>query len=270
LSEEKGDLVKTIPWVVAAVLVSLTFHVPAFAQHDHNSSGTQRQSHDPNLTTVQVGTTTTVPAGTPASVTNSGTQTHVILNFQVPQGPQGVAGPQGATGATGPQGPQGVAGPTGPTGSTGATGPQGAQGTQGPAGLGAPSVPDFLSDPANGVTITGPFINSNVPQALEFDVKVASGNRDVCSVIGILAYTRTDSTGTTTTVNESIDLLQNQPKVLAGHTSPQIAEFFGPSDSVQNISFTPTRIIPCSAALVGGTAGNPISIGWNIAGNRNQ
>jgi hypothetical protein len=64
-----------MPWIVAAVLVLLTFHVSAFAQHDHSSTGIQRQSHDPNLTTVQVGTTTTVPAGTPASVTNSGTQT---------------------------------------------------------------------------------------------------------------------------------------------------------------------------------------------------
>ena len=39
--------------------------------------------------TVTVGSTTTVAYGTPASVSNSGTSTDVILNFTIPQGPQG-------------------------------------------------------------------------------------------------------------------------------------------------------------------------------------
>lgn len=41
--------------------------------------------------TVSVGTTTTVPYGNPATVNNSGTNTNVILDFQIPQGPQGDA-----------------------------------------------------------------------------------------------------------------------------------------------------------------------------------
>jgi hypothetical protein len=274
--------------VIAAVLFALAFQIPGFGQaHDPHDV---HESHDPHATTVQVGTTTTVPAGTPASVTDSGTPTAAVLNFRIPQGPQGVAGPQGPVGATGPQGPQGVAGPTGATGATGAqgpagpvgpqgpqgdagpagvtgpTGPQGPQGIQGPAGTGAPSIPNFLSDPANGVTIAGPLTNSNVRQAMEFDITVATGHPDVCSAIGILAYTRTDSTGTTTSVNDAIDLLQNEPKAEAGHTTPEVADYFGPADVVQNISFTPTRIIPCSASLAGGTT-NPIAGGWNIASN---
>jgi len=51
--------------------------------------------------TVQVGTTMTVPAGTPASVLNGGNANAAILNFLIPQGP---------TGATGAQGPQGLVG----------------------------------------------------------------------------------------------------------------------------------------------------------------
>lgn len=53
--------------------------------------------------TVEVGTTTTLPAGSDATVTNSGTDTEVVLNFGIPQGAKGDtgnAGPAGADGAT--------------------------------------------------------------------------------------------------------------------------------------------------------------------------
>ena len=105
--------------------------------------------------TVAAGTTTTLPAGSSASVTNSGTSSAAVFDFAIPKGPQGITGPQGpkgdkgdkgdtgATGATGPTGPQGATGPQGPkgdkgdtgaTGATGPTGPQGATGPQGPKG----------------------------------------------------------------------------------------------------------------------------------------
>src|SRR5947209_4442564 len=48
--------------------------------------------------TVGVGTTMTVPAGTPASVLNGGTSSAAILNFLIPQGPAGLTGPQGPVG----------------------------------------------------------------------------------------------------------------------------------------------------------------------------
>ena len=39
--------------------------------------------------TIQIGNVTTVPAGSSASVTNSGTETAVVLNFEIPQGSEG-------------------------------------------------------------------------------------------------------------------------------------------------------------------------------------
>jgi len=61
--------------------------------------------------TVTIGTTTTGSAGGNASVTNSGTSSEAVLNFNIPKG---------VSGATGIQGPQGQTGATGATG-TGAT-----------------------------------------------------------------------------------------------------------------------------------------------------
>ena len=58
---------------------------------------------------VNVGETTTGEPGTNASVTNSGDETNVVLNFTIPRGD------------TGPQGPQGKQGPAGPGVATGGT-----------------------------------------------------------------------------------------------------------------------------------------------------
>jgi len=54
--------------------------------------------------TIQVGTTVTVAAGTPASVLNGGTANAAVLNFLIPQGPQGDTGPQGPAGTAGSSG----------------------------------------------------------------------------------------------------------------------------------------------------------------------
>ena len=56
---------------------------------------------------VNVGETLTGEPGTNASVTNSGDETNVVLNFTIPRGKTGPQGPQGANGKTGPQGPAG-------------------------------------------------------------------------------------------------------------------------------------------------------------------
>lgn len=71
---------------------------------------------------VAVGKTTTGAAGTNASVTNSGTESALVLDFTIPKGATGAQGPKGETGETGAQGPQGE------KGDTGATGPQGPKG----------------------------------------------------------------------------------------------------------------------------------------------
>lgn len=68
---------------------------------------------DPGVATATVGTTTTLPAGSLATVTNSGDSHDMVLDFGIPQGPQGEQGIQGDTGPQGIQGPQGVRGPKG-------------------------------------------------------------------------------------------------------------------------------------------------------------
>ena len=102
--------------------------------------------------TVKTGTTlaTSLPAGaTPtASVKNSGSHYHAILDFefgipageQGPKGDKGEPGPKGEPGApgkqgeTGPQGLQGEKGPAGPQGPQGEPGPEGPQGPKGDKG----------------------------------------------------------------------------------------------------------------------------------------
>ena len=123
----------------------------------------------PVVASVTVGTTTTLSAGSSATVTNVGNAQNAIFNFGIPQGPQGATG---STGATGPQGPAGAQGDPGTaativvgvtdTGAPGtyasvnnsgtssaavfnfvipqgATGAQGTQGATGPAGQGVPT-----------------------------------------------------------------------------------------------------------------------------------
>lgn len=74
---------------------------------------------DPGVAQVSVGTVTTLAAGSPATVTNSGTEQRMVLDFGIPQGADGQTGPQGPEG---PQGAQGVQGQQGPRGYTGAKG----------------------------------------------------------------------------------------------------------------------------------------------------
>nr|DAG65158.1 MAG TPA: collagen I alpha 1 [Caudoviricetes sp.] len=81
---------------------------------------------------VNVGTTTTGEAGTNASVTNSGDETNVILDFTIPRGDTGPAGPAGEQGPAGPAGERGPAGDTGPAGPAGERGPAGDTGPAGP------------------------------------------------------------------------------------------------------------------------------------------
>ena len=122
-------------------------------------------------TTVRVGSTVTGDPNTNAIVTNSGTDTNVVLDFVIPRGVNGAPGVQGPAGIQGPQGPAGPAGANGtaatitvgttttgepgtdatvtnvgtpsnavlnfviPRGEDGIQGPIGPQGPQGPAGV---------------------------------------------------------------------------------------------------------------------------------------
>lgn len=133
----------------------------------------------PTTVSVKVGDTATLPAGHSASVSNSGNDTNVVLNFSIPKGdkgdkgdtgPQGVKGDTGAkgeTGATGPQGPKGDTGPQGPTGATGPTGPKGDTGPTGPTGpAGGAYTKQQMIDMIYPVGSIYMSVNSTSPQTL--------------------------------------------------------------------------------------------------------
>lgn len=89
----------------------------------------------PTTVTVKVGSTNTLPEGSSAKVTNSGDDTHVVLNFDIPKGSKGDKGDTGEMGPQGEKGPQGEQGLKGDKGDTGDTGEQGERGIPGPMGL---------------------------------------------------------------------------------------------------------------------------------------
>lgn len=91
--------------------------------------------------TIRVGTVSTLPAGTPATVTNSGTANAAVFDFEIPQGEKGE---QGERGLQGEQGVPGEKGEKGEPGERGEQGPQGVPGDIGPAG----------ADGKNGATFT--------------------------------------------------------------------------------------------------------------------
>lgn len=76
----------------------------------------------------------TVVSGDVPSVTNSGSDGNVVLDFVVPRGEVGPRGERGPQGEIGPVGPQGAEGPMGQTGPEGPQGPIGATGPEGPKG----------------------------------------------------------------------------------------------------------------------------------------
>lgn len=101
----------------------------------------------PNPTKVTIGSTTTGLPGTPALVTNTGSENEPILNFTIPKGDVGPQGPTGQKGEQGLQGPVGPEGPVGPKGETGKTGEQGPAGEQGPVGETGPQGPQGIQGP---------------------------------------------------------------------------------------------------------------------------
>lgn len=82
----------------------------------------------------------TLPAGSEATVSKTGTNMNVIFTFGIPEGEvgqrgeQGPEGPQGKAGRDGVDGAPGIQGIQGPQGEQGVQGPKGDQGVQGPKG----------------------------------------------------------------------------------------------------------------------------------------
>lgn len=95
---------------------------------------------------VAVGKTTTGAAGTNASVTNSGTESALVLDFTIPQG---------ATGAQGPKGDPGKDGTNGTDGKDGAPGKDGTNGTNATITSATATVDNTTGTPAVKVTLGG-------------------------------------------------------------------------------------------------------------------
>lgn len=75
------------------------FTIPRGEKGDQGNKGDTGKA-----ATVAAGTTTTLPAGSSASVTNSGTANAAVFNFSIPQGAQGEQGIQGKQGEPGKDG----------------------------------------------------------------------------------------------------------------------------------------------------------------------
>lgn len=91
--------------------IDITLQEPSISNIDSVLSGPQGPKGDPGepgrdgvSPTVNVGEVTTLSSGQPATVTNVGSDSNVILNFGIPQGPQGEQGDPGVSGADGVDG----------------------------------------------------------------------------------------------------------------------------------------------------------------------
>ena len=179
--------------------------------------------------TISIGTVTTNPPGTTVSVTNSGTNSAAILNFNIPRGDPGsigATGPAGAMGNPGNQGPAatvtvgttttGAAGTNASVTNSGTTGaailnftiPAGATGPQGPPGTGATGAQGPAATIAVGTTTTGApgtnasVTNSGTSGAAIFNFTVpagATGATGSAGSAGAAGAAASVTVGTTTT-----------------------------------------------------------------------
>jgi hypothetical protein len=83
---------------------SLAASTPAPATVTVNTGLPGPQGLPGTAATIAVGSVSAVPNGTPPTVTNVGTSSAAVFNFQLETGPQGIQGIQGPTGATGATG----------------------------------------------------------------------------------------------------------------------------------------------------------------------
>lgn len=154
----------------SAVIRNTTEGSGEISENILRNGGTVDPSIKP-LTEISIGTVETLPAGSDATATLTGTKWAKLLNLGIPQGeqgetgdtgprgPQGVQGERGPKGDRGEQGPRGEAGPQGPQGPEGEKGERGLQGIQGPQGLqGIPGErgPQGLQGPQGNAGAQGP------------------------------------------------------------------------------------------------------------------
>jgi hypothetical protein len=119
-----------------------------------DTGATGPQGPQGNAATVSVGSTTTLPVGYDATVTNSGSIYNAVLDFGIPQGPQG------------PQGAKGDKGDTGAKGDTGPRGPQGERGTNATVYVGTTTTtnPGTQARVYNSGTDSNAVLNFEIPR----------------------------------------------------------------------------------------------------------
>jgi hypothetical protein len=124
-----------------------------------DTGATGPQGPQGNAATVSVGSTTTLPVGYDATVTNSGSLYNAVLDFGIPQGPQG------------PQGAKGDKGDTGAKGDTGPRGPQGEKGTNATVYVGTTSTlaPGSQATVYNSGSDSNAVLNFGIPQGAKGD-----------------------------------------------------------------------------------------------------
>lgn len=113
----KKDLSETLQ-NIKAVSETNTTNI-RYLENEIKKAGTGGGGGGTTTVSVQVASTTTLEPGQNATVTNSGTDTNVKLNFGIPKGQQGQTGPQGLPGTPGAAGPKGDKGDAGPQGEPG-------------------------------------------------------------------------------------------------------------------------------------------------------
>jgi hypothetical protein len=91
---------------------STAFDVSEVVSFSHNRTGDKGDT-GATVVSTSVGTTSTLAAGSPATVANSGTATAAILDFGIPAGPAGADGADGADGVDGVDGVNGTDGADG-------------------------------------------------------------------------------------------------------------------------------------------------------------
>lgn len=124
-----------------------------------DTGATGPQGPQGNAATVSVGSTTTLPVGYDATVTNTGSIYNAVLDFGIPQGPQG------------PQGAKGDKGDTGAKGDTGPRGPQGEKGTNATVSIGTTSTlaPGSQATVYNSGSDSNAVLNFGIPKGEKGD-----------------------------------------------------------------------------------------------------
>ena len=178
---------------------------PAGPQGEIGAQGPKGDKGD--TPTIQVGSVT---SGASASVTNSGTETAVVLDIVLPKGDKGDKGDAGAQGPQGEQGPEGAQGQQGPQGPAGADGAKGDKGDKGDAGAKGAGFYYSATAPNESHQIA---VSSVVPTG------VAIGDKIVISDGNVYDVTNVDVTNVT--VGESAVMSLKGPAGDTGAQGPQ-------------------------------------------------